>query len=208
VCATEGERAFSRLRHVATDESRDASILAMRRDHPHDAIDELPRDTTKFRLLFSRATQLFADGDRARAELLSGVHARLDPDRALRLIEDVFRHGDAPEQIAVVRALGAFPNGERFVPLARRASRTHVVPVFEALACDNPYPAAYLPNDAFAQLVMKAVFLGLPLSRVLGLRARIEPELARMAADFAAERRAANRPVPDDLHLLQPEVRA
>jgi hypothetical protein len=34
------------------------------------------------------------------------------------------------------------------------------------------------------------------------LRERLNPELARMASDFAAERRAAGRSVPADLGLI------
>jgi hypothetical protein len=42
-----------------------------------------------------------------------------------------------------------------------------------------------------------------PLARVIGLDERRSPELARMARDYAAERRAAGRTVPDDLaHIL------
>jgi len=51
-------------------------------------------------------------------------------------------------------------------------------------------------------MVLKAAFNGVALTRILGLAERCNPELARMAADFAAERRAAGRPVPDDLSLV------
>jgi hypothetical protein len=51
-------------------------------------------------------------------------------------------------------------------------------------------------------MVLKAAFNGVALRRILGLMARKNAELARMAADFSAERRAAGRPVPDDLHLV------
>jgi hypothetical protein len=40
-----------------------------------------------------------------------------------------------------------------------------------------------------------------PVSRILGLERRKTPELRRMAADYASERRAAGRPVPADIHL-------
>jgi hypothetical protein len=75
------------------------------------------------------------------------------------------------------------------------------VPLFESIACDNPYPERHFPTAQFNQLVLKALFVGLPLARVVGLAARRNDELSRMASDFAAERRAAGRPVPPDLHL-------
>jgi len=39
------------------------------------------------------------------------------------------------------------------------------------------------------------------LERIVGLDRRANPELTRMAADYAAERRAARRPVPADIGL-------
>jgi hypothetical protein len=76
-----------------------------------------------------------------------------------------------------------------------------ILPNFEAVACENPYPSRYFPDGNFNQVVMKAMFNGIRLDRVIGVAARANPELARMAADFAAERRAAGRPVPADLWM-------
>jgi hypothetical protein len=73
------------------------------------------------------------------------------------------------------------------------------VPVFEAIAHDNPYPAAYFPDAAFDQLVLKAIFLGVPVDRIVGLGERVTEVTARMARDYADERRAAGRDVPDDV---------
>ena len=58
------------------------------------------------------------------------------------------------------------------MPLASEAVRSNVVSVLEALACDNPFPAAHMPELAFNQMVMKAIFNGLPLARVRGLAER------------------------------------
>jgi hypothetical protein len=43
------------------------------------------------------------------------------------------------------------------------------------------------------------VFSGVPLALVDGLPARADQELTRMMTDFAAERAAAGRAVPEDL---------
>jgi hypothetical protein len=71
--------------------------------------------------------------------------------------------------------------------------------VFEAIACENPYPAAHFPELNFNQMVLKALFTGVALERVIGLDGRVTPELARMANDYASERRAAGRSVPADI---------
>jgi hypothetical protein len=128
---------------------------------------------------------------------------------SVHLLTDVFRGGDSDERIAVLRALPLLPEPETYRALAAEACRTNVVPVFAALASRNPFPARHMPDDAFAQLCLKAIFLGVPLSQLIDLHTRLTPELERMAGDFAAERRAAGRPVPDDLRLLvRPQERA
>jgi hypothetical protein len=71
--------------------------------------------------------------------------------------------------------------------------------VLEALVCENPFPARFMPDLAFNQLIMKAIFNGLSLRRVLGLAERNNAELRRMVEGYASERRAAGRPVPEDV---------
>lgn len=180
-------------------------------DCADEALDSIARDDRAFRELFARTTQFVGDDPIttlsgnwprdtiARAFLLREAASRID---VLPLVEELFRHGDGREQQAIVRALPLLPSPERFVPLARFAARTNVVTVFEALACNNPYPARYLPDDAFAQLVLKTVFVGLPLANIIGLRQRVNGELKRMARDYANELRAAGRVVPRDLDLI------
>jgi hypothetical protein len=125
-----------------------------------------------------------------------------DAGELVAIAGDCFRTGDNEERRALLRALPLFPQPERFVALAVDACRTNVVPIFEAIAAENPFPARHFPELHFHQLVLKAVFLGVRLPRVIGLGARVTPELARMADDYAAERRAAGRSVPEDLDLL------
>jgi len=54
-------------------------------------------------------------------------------------------------------------------------------------------------------MLLKALFLDVSLARIIGLDGRRTPELERMACDYAAERRAAGRPVSDDLAHLAGE---
>jgi hypothetical protein len=71
--------------------------------------------------------------------------------------------------------------------------------VFEAIACDNPYPARFFPDLNFNQLVLKAFFTGVAVQRIVGLADRRNAELVRMAQAYASERLAAGRTVPPDL---------
>jgi len=112
-----------------------------------------------------------------------------------------FEQGDAREQQSWLRAIALWPEGEAFLPTAIDACRTNIVPVFEALACENPYPAAHFPERNFNQMVLKAMFNAIGLARIIGLPDRRNPELSRMARDYAAERTAAGRTVPPDINL-------
>jgi hypothetical protein len=116
-------------------------------------------------------------------------------------LEECFRYADEGEQCALYRALPLLPGGGRFTWRAGEGCRSNMRSVFEAVACDSPYPALHFDDLAWRQLVIKAVFIAAPLWRVHGLDERLSPELARMALDLAEERRSAGRPVQPELWL-------
>lgn len=120
----------------------------------------------------------------------------------LALASELFYRGEVRERQALLRVLAYLPQPEGLRDLAIEACRTSVQDVFEAIAAENPYPAAHFPEPNFNQMVLKAVFVGVAVDRINGLDRRITPELARMAADYAAERRAAGRPVPADVKYI------
>jgi hypothetical protein len=134
--------------------------------------------------------------------LLLHAAAGVAPGELETLVEECFLQGDTRERQAVLRTLALLPDPGRFVPLGVEACRTSVQPVFEAIACENPFPARHFPESSFNQMVLKAVFIGVAVGRILGIEARITAELRRMAADYASERRAAGRSVPDDVAYL------
>ena len=80
--------------------------------------------------------------------------------------------------------------------------RSNAVDLHEAIACDNPYPAAHLPDAPFNQLVLKAIFNGLSPRRIVGLERRRNRELARMVEAWVSERRLAGRAVPADVAVV------
>jgi hypothetical protein len=137
-----------------------------------------------------------------RAALLLAAAAGRDPALVLDAVDELFRKGEMREQQAILRVLHLLPRPAAYAHLATEAVRSNVVSVLEALACDNPFPAAYMDELAFNQMVMKAIFNGLPLARVQGLARRNNPELRRIVTDFTSERRAAGRSVPADLPLI------
>jgi len=133
--------------------------------------------------------------------LLVACHHATNGEQS-RLVDQLFRTGDSDERIALLAVLPALPHASAYVETAVEACRSNVRGVFEAIACENEYPARYFSDSAFNQMVMKAIFSGIPLSRVRGLEERQNADLERMARDYGAERRSAGREVPADLSRL------
>jgi hypothetical protein len=137
-----------------------------------------------------------------RAALVLREIESLPPEKHVALASHVLRRGEVGERQAMLRVLAALPQPARFVELAIDAAhRSNIESVFAALACDNDF-VRELPEPAFNQLVLKALFIGAPLARIAGLAQRTTPELVRMVEAYASERRAAGRSVPADAELI------
>ncbi len=135
----------------------------------------------------------------ARSPLLQRACELSPASEHLGLLTGVYRGGDNAEREALLKTLSLLPDAGRFVELGVDACRSHVQSVFEAIACDNPFPARFFPDLNFNQLVLKAFFTGVAVQRIVGLAERRNAELVRMAHAYASERRAAGRTVPPDL---------
>lgn len=138
----------------------------------------------------------------ARALLLVRHAGTLAPDEQAAFVLGVYEKGELREQVALLKALAFLPGPERFAEVAASAMRSNAVDLHEAIACDNPYPGAHLPDASFNQLVLKAIFNGLSPRRVLGLERRRNPELTRMVDAWVRERRLAGRAVPADVAVV------
>ena len=137
--------------------------------------------------------------DAARAALLL---VRADTSAAIACYDG----GDSSEQESWLKSTALLPEPERLLPVVIDACRTNILPLFEAVACENPFPARYFPDRNFNQMVLKALFNKVALERIVGLAERRNPDLARMAGDYASERRAAGRTVPSDIGLAMTET--
>ncbi|MCX5401937.1 EboA domain-containing protein [Streptomyces sp. NBC_00102] len=140
--------------------------------------------------------------DAARVLLLRA--ARADAGTLAR----VYRQGTADERRAVLHALPALVPGPDALPLVEDALRTNDTRLLAAAV--GPYAARHLDAHGWRHALLKCLFTGVPVDSAAGLarRAHGDSELARMLRDFAAERTAAGRPVPDDLHRLLSLTRA
>jgi hypothetical protein len=134
--------------------------------------------------------------DAARILLLHA--ARADADTLAR----VYRQGTAAERRAVLHALPHLVAGPDALPIIEDALRTNDTRLVAAAV--GPYAAQHLDAHNWRHAVLKCLFTGVPIDAVADLprRARADAELTRMLGDYADERSAAGRPVPDDLHRV------
>lgn len=137
--------------------------------------------------------------DQAGRSLLVLAWANHHPDSYVGTVEKLFSTADMGELVALYQALPLFSHADRLLNQALVGIRTHITAVFNAIALNNPYPAAYFSEDAWNQLVLKALFVDSPLHPIVGLERRANPKLARMLSDYAHERWAAGRPVNPEL---------
>ena len=135
----------------------------------------------------------------ARAALILRGVASSGQEEQQRIVDELYRTGDNHERCALLCCLSAMPEPKRFVETAVEACRTHVVDVFEAIACENVYPAMFFGESAFNQMVLKAIFLEVAVDRITGLDRRANEDLARMVNGYASERTCAGRAVPADV---------
>jgi hypothetical protein len=114
----------------------------------------------------------------------------------------VYAQGTAAERRAVLYSLPHLVSGPEALPLVEDALRTNDTRLLAAAV--GPYAARHLPAHAWRHAVLKCLFTGVPVDQVADLdrRAHGDTELARMLGDYADERTAAGRTVPDDLHRV------
>ncbi|MEV8536624.1 EboA domain-containing protein [Streptomyces sp. NPDC051211] len=168
------------------------------------ALDQARRRLPEWELRFAEAGRRCrpagGDGaaDTARVELLAA--ARPDAADTARL----YHHGTAAERRAVLLALPRLDlpaaDGLPLVEDALRSNDTRLI-----AAAVGPYAAEHLGPHAWRHAVLKCLFTTVPVAAVADLaqRAAGDRELARMLDGQAAERLAAGRPVPEDLHRVR-----
>lgn len=111
----------------------------------------------------------------------------------LEVLENLFNAAEMNELAALYSALPLLPWPEEWVARTSEGIRSNIGIVQEAIMLHNPYPAKYLSEPAWNQLVMKAIFTDKPLHLITGLDERANAALAGILVDFAHERWAAGR---------------
>jgi hypothetical protein len=134
--------------------------------------------------------------DVARALLLIALGEHAEPE-----LELLYRHGDARERRGVLRSLAFIDvNLDLGLRLIDDALRTNDISLIAAAM--GPFAAERLGDAAYAQGVLKCVFVGVPLTEIAGTRQRTTPALSAMLGRYVHERIAAGRTVPPDVWPL------
>ena len=133
----------------------------------------------------------------ARIRLL--LASATDSDSFVRRLDQLCATADLDELVAFYQGLPLYPDPPRHRSRAAEGVRTNMRVVFEAVVHRNPYAAEQLPEDAWNQMVLKALFVGSSLAAIVSLDRRANATLARMLSDYAHERWSAGRPVSPEL---------
>jgi hypothetical protein len=120
-------------------------------------------------------------------------------DQNEEVLKKLAEMADIKELVCLYKGLYFLENAPDFVPLVQEGIRSNMMNVFDAIAHSNPFASVYLPTDAWNQLVLKAVFNGRPLYKIIDLDLRKNEKLALIVHDYIHERWSAGR-------LVSPEI--
>ncbi len=131
--------------------------------------------------------------------LLLLLRSEADSQKLFARIEQLCITADVGEQVALYRGLPLYPEPSLYVMRGAEGIRTNIRSVFEAVAHRNPFPREQFGEEAWNQMVLKALFIESPLWPMQGLDERANATLAVMLVDYAHERWAASRAVSPEL---------
>lgn len=114
--------------------------------------------------------------------------------------------GDESEKCALLKSFNLLDPQGSAVNVAINSARCNGLIEFSAIALNNTYPSLHFPELNFDQLVLKSLFLGLDISKILGLSTRLNPKLSNMCFSYVVEQALAERVPPASIWLaIQPE---
>ncbi len=125
-----------------------------------------------------------------------------DKEKYIRQIESLFSQAEMNELVALYSSLPLLSYPGSWKLRCAEGIRSNIGTVLEAIMYHNPYPAAYLDELAWNQLVMKAFFTDKNVNNIAGLDARANANLANTLFDYVEERWSANRTVNPQIWRL------
>ena len=116
-----------------------------------------------------------------------------DKEVYVQQVKNLFPQAEVNEQVALYSALSLLAYPDAWQSQCAEGIRSNIDTVLEAIMYDNPYPAAYLQEAAWNQLIVKAFFTGKNIHKIVGVDERANQHLADMLFDYVEERWAAHR---------------
>jgi len=120
----------------------------------------------------------------------------------IKKINGLFIGSEMNEQIALYSALPFLNYAEEWIARCEDGIRSNIGTVLEAIMYYNPYPAHFLSEGAWNQLVLKAFFTEKDVNHITGLKERSNEALADTLSDYVQERLAAHRTVNPEIYKL------
>ena len=103
----------------------------------------------------------------ARVAILLATYRGDDQAFAAR-VDSLCTTAEVTEYVAYLKGFAVFPAGRQLHDRAREGVRSSIRPVFEAIACQNPYPFDFFDEAAWNQMVVKCVFTGASIDTIVG----------------------------------------
>jgi hypothetical protein len=116
-----------------------------------------------------------------------------DKEAYINRIENLFPQAEMNELVALYSSLPVLAFSEAWKLRCAEGIRSNIGIVLDAIMYHNPYPAKYLDEGAWNQLVLKAFFTDKNMNYIDDLDERSNPHLANTLFDYVEERWAAGR---------------
>lgn len=124
----------------------------------------------------------------------------------VKKINGLFAAAEMNEQIALYSALPLYFYPEEWITRCEEGIRSNIGTVLEAIMYHNPYPANFLSQAAWNQLVLKAFFTEKNVNLIVGLKKRVNDALTATLQDYIQERLAAHRTVAPEIYELTQQI--
>lgn len=168
------------------------------KDHTDSGADGIPAAT---RDLLTNGMNDWSTDTLCRVWLLLQVPAN-DKLNYVAIIDQLFIGAEVNELVALYKALELLEYPEQWIGRCEEGIRSNIGSVLEAIMYNNGYPAVYLREAAWNQMILKAFFTDKDVTRIRGLQQRVNPALKTTLADYVQERLAAGRSVHPEIYKL------
>lgn len=125
-----------------------------------------------------------------------------DKTNYLQKISTLYVAAEMNELIALYSALPFLSYPEEWIAHCEEGIRSNISTVLDAIMYNNPYPAVWLSEPAWNQLILKAFFTEKDVSRIIGFEKRANMALTVTLKDYVNERLAAHRTVHPEIYNL------